>query len=288
MSGSTDSLAHVPRSQTSAQRGHKDTSSRLGALLTILCSRTDLKTIPDAPSTSHSLARSLRLLYLSEAQLHLTNLHLPLPADAVVPSDVDLRTDAMAYDFLADERKAHDRTRERLKQAQVGLEKATTSGTAARTKADKCEAEAKSLRGEVSRLKGEGDILKDQAREGFRAKDEVLREVDRLKEDVERYKREAQGASMWPASSLSRRSARTDLFALNGMLFFARRRSRRARSGPSSCVSLPLPSLSLSLAPADLTRLRRLLLMQLQLPAPTRRTLSCSASRSRSSSSTSS
>ncbi|KPV72079.1 uncharacterized protein RHOBADRAFT_56206 [Rhodotorula graminis WP1] len=100
----------------------------------------------------------------------------------------------MAYDFLADERKAHDRTRERLKQAQLGLDKATSSGTAARTKADKCEAEAKSLRGEVSRLKSEGDILKDQAREGFRAKDEVLREVDRLKEDVERYKREAQDA----------------------------------------------------------------------------------------------
>ncbi|GAA5839257.1 hypothetical protein JCM9279_002643 [Rhodotorula babjevae] len=185
----------IMSSETSAQRGHKDTSSRLGALLTILCSRTDLKTIPEAPSTSHSLARSLRLLYLSEAQLHLTALHLPLPADAVVPSDVDLRTDAMAYDFLTDERKAHERTRERLKQAQVGLEKATTSGTAARTKADKCEAEAKSLRGEVSRLKGEGDILKDQAREGFRAKDEVLREVDRLKEDVERHKREAQAAA---------------------------------------------------------------------------------------------
>ncbi|GAA5900814.1 hypothetical protein JCM8208_004618 [Rhodotorula glutinis] len=185
----------IMSSETSAQRGHKDTSSRLGALLTILCSRTDLKTVPEAPSTSHSLARSLRLLYLSEAQLHLTNLHLPLPADAVVPSDVDLRTDDMAYDFLADEKKAHERTRERLKQAQLGLDKATSAGTAARTKADKCEAEAKSLRGEVSRLKSEGDILKDQAREGFRAKDEVLREVDRLKEDVERYKREAQAAA---------------------------------------------------------------------------------------------
>ena len=196
--------------QRSAQRGHKDTSSRLGALLTILCSRTALHTIPSAPSTSHTLARLLRLLYLSEAQLHLTDLHLPLPADAVVPSDVDLRTEASALEFLNEERQAHDRTRERLRQAQVGLEKATSSGTAARTKADKSEAEAKSLRGEVSRLKGECEILKDQAREGFKAKDDVLRDVDRLKEDVERHRREAQGASVTESARGWWRQSMTD------------------------------------------------------------------------------
>ncbi|BGP43153.1 hypothetical protein JCM10449v2_007177 [Rhodotorula kratochvilovae] len=180
--------------QRSAERGHKDTSSRLGALLTILCSRTSLHTIPQAPSTTHSLARALRLLYLSEAQLHLTDVRLPLPADAVVPSDVDLRTESSAYEHLTDERTAHDRTRERLRAAQIALEKSTSAATAAKSKAERCEGEAKSLRGEVSRLKSEGDLLKAQAKEGYAAKDAVEREVDRLKEEVERYRREAQDA----------------------------------------------------------------------------------------------
>ncbi|BGP51356.1 hypothetical protein JCM10450v2_007294 [Rhodotorula kratochvilovae] len=179
-------------SERSAERGHKDTSSRLGALLTILCSRTSLHTIPQAPSTTHSLARALRLLYLSEAQLHLTDVRLPLPADAVVPSDVDLRTESSAYEHLPDERTAHDRTRERLRAAQIALEKSTSAATAAKSKAERCEGEAKSLRGEVSRLKSEGDLLKAQAKEGYAAKDAVEREVDRLKEEVERYRREAQ------------------------------------------------------------------------------------------------
>ncbi|GAA6053258.1 hypothetical protein JCM3770_002682 [Rhodotorula araucariae] len=177
------------------QRGHtKDTPARLGALLTILCSRTSLHSIPQAPSTTYSLERALRLMYLSEAQLHLTDVRLPLPADAVVASDVDLRTDTSAYEYLTDERAAHDRTRERLRGAQIALEKSTSAGAAARSKAERSEGEAKSLRGEVSRLKSEGEFLKAQAKEGYAAKDAVEREVDRLKEDVDRYRREAQDA----------------------------------------------------------------------------------------------
>ncbi|GAA6001635.1 uncharacterized protein JCM10292_004969 [Rhodotorula paludigena] len=164
-------------SETSAQRGHLETSSRLGALLTILCSRTKLHSIPSAPSTTHTLQRQLRLLYLSEAQLHMTNVRLPLPEDAVVPSDVELRTDSMAQEHLMDERQAHERTRERVKQA---------------------EGEAKSLRGEVSKLRGEKDELKLQVKEGYAAKHVTEKEVEKLKDEVERYKREAQVSTAGP------------------------------------------------------------------------------------------
>ncbi|GJN93748.1 hypothetical protein Rhopal_006805-T1 [Rhodotorula paludigena] len=185
-------------SETSAQRGHSDTSSRLGALLTILCSRTKLHSIPSAPSTTHTLQRQLRLLYLSEAQLHMTNVRLPLPEDAVVPSDVELRTDSMAQELLMDERQAHDRTRERVKQAQIALEKATTAQVAARNRAEKSEGEAKSLRGEVSKLRGEKDELKLQAKEGYAAKHEAEKEVEKLRDEMERYKREAQVSTAGP------------------------------------------------------------------------------------------
>lgn len=210
-----------------------ETSSRLGALLTILCSRTKLHSIPSAPSTTRTLQRQLRLLYLSEAQLHMTNVRLPLPEDAVVPSDVELRTDSMAQEHLMDERQAHERTRERVKQAQIALEKATTAQVAARNRAEKSEGEAKSLRGEVSKLRGEKDELKLQVKEVYAAKHETEKEVEKLKDEVERYKREAQGArGIFTSCRLASQVPPARL--LTAVVF--NRSSRHTHTLASSCV----------------------------------------------------
>ncbi|GAA6044441.1 hypothetical protein JCM8097_006648 [Rhodosporidiobolus ruineniae] len=186
-----------PRSlaQRSSDRSGKSTSPRLGAVLTIVASRTSLHNFNAlGKSDERSLYRVLRTLYLSEAQLHLTSVRLPLPDQAVVPSDVDLRLDSAALEFLEHERTQHDATRQKLSEVRLAAEKATSSAAAARTKADKVEAEAKSLRGAVQVLKTEKDDLKEQAKDGWEAKRRVEEEVEDLKADKRRWMREAQDA----------------------------------------------------------------------------------------------
>ncbi|BGP35060.1 hypothetical protein JCM10296v2_006890 [Rhodotorula toruloides] len=182
-----------------SDRGGKDTSSRLAALLVIVCSRVSSFQAVQTHSTLNTLARTLRLLYLSEAQLHLTDIRLPLPPGAVVASDVDIRCDDIALTQLSGERLAHDRTRDRLRQSQLQVEKATSATSAAKSKADKAEGEAKSLRKELGQVKSEMAEFKVEIKEGYAAKEEVEKERDELKEEVERLKREAQAS---PAPSL--------------------------------------------------------------------------------------
>ncbi|BGO95210.1 hypothetical protein NBRC10512_000993 [Rhodotorula toruloides] len=197
---SLSSLIHLfHRSQRASDRGGKDTSSRLAALLVIVCSRVPSLQAVQTPSTLNTLARTLRLLYLSEAQLHLTDIRLPLPPGAVVPSDVDIRCDDIALTQLSDERLAHDRTRDRLRQSQLQVEKATSATSAAKSKADKAEGEAKSLRKELGQVKSEMAEFKVEIKEGYAAKEKVEKERDELKDEVERLKKEVQAS---PAPSL--------------------------------------------------------------------------------------
>ncbi|GAA5948690.1 hypothetical protein JCM10213_004385 [Rhodosporidiobolus nylandii] len=181
-------------SERSSQRSGKSTSSRLGAVLLIVCSRASTFNAFPAASTSHSIARVLRLLYLSEAQLHLAHIRLPLPPGAYNPSDIDLRVDAAALEQLEAEKAAHDATKKRLQNVQASQDKATSGATVARAKADKNEQEAKGLRAEVSKLKNEKEELKLQSREGWEAKKKLEDEAESAQLEVKRWKREAQDA----------------------------------------------------------------------------------------------
>ncbi|GAA6024042.1 hypothetical protein JCM10207_004500 [Rhodosporidiobolus poonsookiae] len=199
----------IMATERSAANSNKSTSPRLAALLLILCSRAPpIASFSTSTSTAASIARLLRLLYLSEAQLHLSALHLPLPPDAVVPSDVDLRTDASAVDHLTAERTAHETTRSKLRAAQLAAEQATSGATAARSRAERVEAEAKSLRGEVSALRGERDELRAQAREGWEAKRRCEDEVGEARAEGRRWRREAEDAKD-EADRLRRSGSRT-------------------------------------------------------------------------------
>ncbi|GAA5948706.1 hypothetical protein JCM10213_004390 [Rhodosporidiobolus nylandii] len=181
-------------SERSSQRSGKSTSSRLGAVLLIVCSRASTFNAFPAASTSHSIARVLRLLYLSEAQLHLAHIRLPLPPGAYNPSDIDLRVDAAALEQLEAEKAAHDATKKRLQNVQASQDKATSGATVARAKADKNEQEAKGLRAEVSKLKNEKEELKLQSREGWEAKKKLEDEAESAQLEVKRWKREAQAS----------------------------------------------------------------------------------------------
>ncbi|GAA5915256.1 hypothetical protein JCM6882_003385 [Rhodosporidiobolus microsporus] len=188
----------IMNTERSSQRSGKSTSSRLGAVLVIICSRSSSLNSFPASSTSRSLARVLRLLYLSEAQLHLATLRLPLPPGALNPSDIDLRVDASALEQLEAEKATHEASKKKLKDVQARVDQSTSAATVARGKAEKAEGEVKSLRGELDKLKAEKEELKTQAKDGWAEKSRVESEVEELKAEGKRLRREAQASRPSP------------------------------------------------------------------------------------------
>ncbi|GAA5978578.1 hypothetical protein JCM11641_002776 [Rhodosporidiobolus odoratus] len=201
-------VEEIMATERSSFRSGKITSTRLGAVLLILCSRAPPQSLTSpGSSTSRTLPRLSRLLYLSEAQLYLAPLHLPLPPGASNPSDLDLQVDASALDQLESERQAHKTTNDWLTAALVAQDKATSQATALRDKAEKVQGEVRGFKAEVARLKSEKEEVKVRCREGWGEKERIEGELAKEREEARRFRREMSDAK--DEVERLRRAART-------------------------------------------------------------------------------